>query len=301
MPLTSLVMLTLNGLEMTRRCVESVSRHTEPLEWIAVDNGSTDGTVNFWAGIPGVKLIANTENQGFAAGANQGMAAASGDHILLLNNDTVVGPHWLTRLHEALSRDPDIGIVGPVSNHVAPIQRAAGAWPSLEELDAYALNRQINLAGQGFYAHRLIGFCMLFHRGLLERIGGFDERFYPGNYEDDDFSIRARISGKRLWVAEDVYIHHEGQGTFGRSPNGHRIAMLDNAERFRDKWNVGISACEIASLGYNPSDIVGREPFFIPERHFVKLKTTVETTAYDQKRPQIPELSPAEKIFFRSR
>ncbi|GIO67313.1 glycosyltransferase family 2 protein [Paenibacillus sp. FSL M7-1455] len=273
MPLTSIVMLTRNGLDLTRRCVESVMRHTEePLEWIAVDNGSTDGTLEFWNSMEDVKLIANAENRGFAAGNNQGMLEASGDFILLLNNDTVVTPRWLSGLYAALFRDPDIGIVGPVSNHVAPIQRVPHAeWPTLEQLDAYAARRQQEQAGSGFYAHKLVGFCMLFHRRLLERIGGFDERFFPGNYEDDDFSIRARIGGKRLWVAQDVFIHHEGQGTFASNRLDYKRSSLANAEKFRAKWSTGLSAPEMDCLGYNPSDIVAREPFFIPEKHFVPL------------------------------
>ncbi|WP_339323058.1 glycosyltransferase family 2 protein [Paenibacillus sp. FSL W8-0194] len=273
MPLTSIVMLTRNGLDLTRRCVESVMRHTEePLEWIAVDNGSTDGTLEFWNSMEDVKLIANAENRGFAAGNNQGMLEASGDFILLLNNDTVVTPRWLSGLYAALFRDPDIGIVGPVSNHVAPIQRVPHAeWPTLEHLDAYAARRQQEQAGSGFYAHKLVGFCMLFHRRLLERIGGFDERFFPGNYEDDDFSIRARIGGKRLWVAQDVFIHHEGQGTFASNRLDYKRSSLANAEKFRAKWSTGLSAPEMDCLGYNPSDIVAREPFFIPEKHFVPL------------------------------
>lgn len=273
MPLTSIVMLTRNGLDLTRRCVESVMRHTEePLEWIAVDNGSTDGTLEFWNSMEDVKLIANAENRGFAAGNNQGMLEASGDFILLLNNDTVVTPRWLSGLYAGLFRDPDIGIVGPVSNHVAPIQRVPHAeWPTLEHLDAYAARRQQEQAGSGFYAHKLVGFCMLFHRRLLERIGGFDERFFPGNYEDDDFSIRARIGGKRLWVAQDVFIHHEGQGTFASNRLDYKRSSLANAEKFRAKWSTGLSAPEMDCLGYNPSDIVAREPFFIPEKHFVPL------------------------------
>lgn len=274
MPLTSVVMLTRNGLDMTRRCVESVLRHTaEPLEWIVVDNGSTDGTLEFWKSMAHVRLIVNEENKGFAAGTNQGMAEATGDYILLLNNDTIVTPNWLSGLYTALLRDPDIGIAGPVSNNVAPIQRVpVDEWPAPENLDVYALQLQQDRTGAGFYAHKLIGFCMLFHRSLLERIGGFDERFFPGNYEDDDFSIRARISGKRLWVAQDIFIHHEGQGTFTSNRMNYKRSSLASAEKFRDKWSTGLSACEMDLRGYNPSDIVNREPFFIPERHFVPLR-----------------------------
>ncbi|MEI0736390.1 glycosyltransferase [Paenibacillus sp. JTLBN-2024] len=81
MPLTSIVMLTRNGLDLTRRCVESVMRHTEePLEWIAVDNGSTDGTLlKFSNSMEDVEADRQRGKPGFAAGNSQGMLEASGD------------------------------------------------------------------------------------------------------------------------------------------------------------------------------------------------------------------------------
>ncbi|MFC5530950.1 glycosyltransferase family 2 protein [Cohnella yongneupensis] len=271
MALTSIVILTRNGQELTRRCVDSIIRHTdEPYEFLFVDNGSTDGTLDYLATIPDSVVIRNEVNRGFAAGCNQGMLAASGEHIVLLNNDTIVTAHWLSGLHGWLLRDSSIGIVGPVSNNVAPIQRAHFLSPySRDALDAIAESWRMQHANTGFYAHRLIGFCMLFHRGLLDVIGGMDERFFPGNYEDDDFSIRARISGKRLWVAKDVFIHHEGGATFRTMELDTKIASMRNAEKFRDKWSVGLSPFEIDTQGYDPTAIVSREPFFIPERHYV--------------------------------
>ncbi len=276
MALTSIVMLTRNGLDTTKQCVDSVVRHTnEPYEFIFVDNGSTDETVPFLETVPGAVLIRNAENKGFAAGNNQGMAAASGEYILLLNNDTVVTPEWLRGLHSWLERDASIGIVGPVTNYAAPIQCVQyDAYRSLDALDAAANLWRLQHRNTGFYSHRLIGFCMLFHRNLLDQIGGMDERFFPGGYEDDDFSLRARISGKNLWVAKDVFIHHEGQSTFRANRVDYGTSSLENAEKFRKKWSVGLSPFEIDRLGYNPSDIVAREPFFIPERHFVATRPT---------------------------
>lgn len=271
MTLTSIVIATFNGIEWTKRCITSVFRHTiEPFEFIFVDNGSTDGTPDYLGAIPGATVIRNAENRGYAAACNQGMAVASGTHIVLLNNDTIVTPAWLTTLMACLDRDPSIGIVGPVSNNVAPIQRVhAPVTPN--SIDAFAENWRLLNANAGFYAHRLIGFCMLFRRSLLNEIGGMDERFFPGNYEDDDFSIRARIRGNRLWVAKDVFIHHEGGGTFKANGLASRLLSVRNAEKFREKWSVAASPFEIDQLGYNPSDIVSREPFFIPERHYIPL------------------------------
>lgn len=271
MALTSIVIVTRNALELTKRCVESIARHTEdPYEIVFVDNGSADDMVAYLETVPNAKLIRNADNRGFAAGCNQGMRAAEGDYIVLLNNDTVVTKEWLSGLRAWMERDPSIGIVGPVSNNVAPIQRVNLAAQPLA-LDAVAeLWRKHNL-NSGFYAHRLIGFCMLFRRSLLDRIGGMDERFFPGNYEDDDFSLRARISGLKLCVAKDVFIHHEGHGTFRENEIDRRMASLRNAETFREKWSIDLTPFEIDQLGYNPSAIVAREPFFIPERHYVPL------------------------------
>ena len=271
MALTSIVIVTRNALELTKRCVDSIAANTDdPYEIVFVDNGSKEDMTDYLATVPHSRLIRNEENLGFAAGCNQGLRAAEGEYIVLLNNDTVVTKEWLSGLRSWLERDPSIGIVGPVSNNVAPIQRVH--LPSRPEaVDAIAeLWRKHNM-NAGFYAHRLIGFCMLFHRSLLDRIGGMDERFFPGNYEDDDFSLRARIGGKRLWVARDVFIHHEGHGTFRENEIDRQMASLRNAEAFRAKWSIDLSPFEIDQVGYDPSAIVAREPFFIPDRHFVSL------------------------------
>lgn len=266
-------MATRNGLAMTRECVESIQRYTtQDYELIFIDNGSTDGTLDYLKEVPNSKLIVNTRNRGFAAANNQGLREASGDFLLLLNNDVVVTEDWLSGLQNCLQRDSSLGAVGPRSCQVAPIQRISTSYRSMEEMQDFAKQwRQTHLL-TGFYAHRLIGFCLLFQRKLLDEIGGLDEQFYPGGYEDDDFCLRARIRGYRLWVADDVYIHHYGHGTFQVNQLEYSSSSLINAERFRDKWNPGISAFELHAYGYNPSDIVAREPFFIPERHFVAIK-----------------------------
>jgi glycosyltransferase involved in cell wall biosynthesis len=130
-PLVSMVILTCNQLEYTRKCLDSILKHTQrPFELIIVDNGSTDGTVQFLESEilrnchdARVKIIKNNENKGFAGGNNQGMAAASGDYVLLLNNDVVVTPGWLDRMLSCAEKRPEIGIIGPRSNYVSGPQR----------------------------------------------------------------------------------------------------------------------------------------------------------------------------------
>src|SRR5262249_36677294 len=141
-PLASIAILTLNGLVHTRLCLESIERCTpEPHELLIVDNGSTDGTVEFLsayaAARPNVRLVLNAENRGFAGGNNQALAVAGGRYAVLLNNDTVVTDGWLTCLMRAVERTPGAGLAGPVSNYVSGPQLVEAGYTSAEDLDRW--------------------------------------------------------------------------------------------------------------------------------------------------------------------
>ncbi|RUS48712.1 glycosyltransferase [Cohnella sp. AR92] len=273
-PLVSIIILTHNEIALTRECVESIIKHTpESYELIFVDNGSADGTADYLLGVPGSKLIRNRSNLGFAAGCNQGMAIAEGEYLCLLNNDTVVTDGWLTRLHAWLDKYPGIGIVGPRTNYVAGAQRVnAVPYSNMEEMHAFAKDWAERHREQGFYPYKLIGFCMLFRRSLIDRIGGLDESFFPGNYEDDDFCLRTRISGSLLWAASDVYIHHYGSRTFHSKTFANDADISANAERLARKWNIPMTGQELSGHGYDTSEVVDRELPFRTERHFVPLR-----------------------------
>ncbi|MEI7028197.1 glycosyltransferase family 2 protein [Paenibacillus sp. y28] len=269
-PLVSIIILTRNALHYTEQCIESILQHTnEAFELIFVDNGSTDGTLDYLQTVPNARCIRSEQNLGFAGGNNQGMTAATGEYICLLNNDTVVTPGWLTRMLVWLIKNPAIGIVGPRSNNVAWAQRVHPSYQTMTEMHQFAQEWTQQHKDQGFVPHKLIGHCMLFHKELIHRIGFLDERFFPGNYEDDDFCLRARISGKQLWVANDVYIHHYGGSTFRANRFNYTSSALNNADRFARKWSLGISGFELDHYGYQPSEIVEREKPFRAARHFI--------------------------------
>ncbi len=144
--LTSIILVTHNQLEFTKLCVESMDRHTaEPYELIVVDNGSTDGTAEYLKSVGSrqwavgernrpvrMTVIANAENRGFPAAANQGIRAATGQQILLLNNDTLVTAGWLGRMLKGLESDPTLGMVGPVSNFVSGPQNVPVPYEAVE-------------------------------------------------------------------------------------------------------------------------------------------------------------------------
>lgn len=238
---TSIILLTYNSLACTENCLQSIRAHTsaDDIELIVVDNSSTDGTVAWLKAQSGLRLIENSENKGFSGGCNRGIRAAEqGNDILLLNNDTIVAPNWLQNLQACLYSAPDIGAVGPVTNCCSNGQQIAYSGTTQDIADfAKAYNTAAPLYERKL---RLVGFCMLIRREVVDQIGLLDERFFPGNYEDDDYSFRIGQAGYRLLLSRNTFIYHRGSTTFGPNSTAFSEAMAVNAKRFADKW--GFSA-----------------------------------------------------------
>ena len=245
-PVTSMVILTYNQLDYTKKAVESIRRNTpEPHEIIFVDNGSSDGSVEWLRELSAedqrYRLIANGRNLGFAMGCNQGMEAARGDFILLLNNDVIVTPGWLSGLLAPFSSE-GVGIVGPVTNNISGLQRVPEAeYQSIADLDAFALAHRQRLSGARVPTRRIVGFCMLFRRSLYETIGPLEAEFGSGNFEDDDFCLRASLEGFGNLIAADVFIHHFGSASFLGNKIDYAGAMAKNREIFNRKWSAPIT------------------------------------------------------------
>ncbi len=236
-PEASIVILARNQADHTALCLQSIKRHTNiPHEIIVVDNNSTDDTLTFlshWSrDNANLKVIVNNTNRGFAAGNNQGISLASGKYIVLLNNDTVVTPGWLERMIDVLERFPGTGITGPVSNNVSGPQLVQEAdYCGLDQLELYAARHAALNAGQTEPYPRLVAFCLVIEREVLDRIGGLDERFGLGNFEDDDYCLRAWLSGFRPRIARGVFIHHAGSVTVKQEG-------LDNENSWRQSWKI---------------------------------------------------------------
>ncbi len=267
--LTSIIILAHNQWDQTELCLESIERNTpEPHEIIVVDNGSTDETRERlqaliqrqdsrvqggkWITPPnlpldkgrskeGLKVISNTTNRGFAAGNNQGISIARGEYILLLNNDTIVTSGWLGRMIGIFNRYPKTGIVGPMSNYVSGPQLVPKIdYKDIVGIDRFASRWSEDHDGQSFPIYRVVGFCLLTKRAVIDRIGGLDEQFGSGNFEDDDFCLRAALAGYEARVAQDVFIHHTGSQTFKGAGIDLKKSLLNNWELFKVKWKIPV-------------------------------------------------------------
>ena len=213
----------------------------------------------------GMKIISNERNLGFATGNNIAMKEAKGDYILLLNNDVVVTPGWLKRMINLAERKPEIGIVGPMSNYVA--------GPQLVKEVSYDLNNLVNLNqfAQDFANKNrgktrpfwgVIGFCMLIKREVLKKIGGLDERFGWGNFEDIDYCLRARLAGYESWIAEDCFVHHFGNRTFSGEKIDYKESLKRNWEIFKRKWGIP------QEIQYGESFDIELKERFNPLKHY---------------------------------
>ena len=236
--LTSIIIVTHNQCSYTQACLESVRLRTDvPYELIVVDNGSTDETVSFLQSSQVEHLILNETNRGFPAAVNQGMAIARGEQVLLLNNDTIVTTGWLSRMLDVLAFDPRIGLVGPVSNCISGPQQIETNDQQLSDLEKFALTWGKEHEKELVATDRLVGFCLLIRRCVIEAIGLFDEQFGIGNFEDDDFCRRAIQAGFQAVIARAAFVYHFGSMTFKASQLDYRQLMDHNRQLYLQKWS----------------------------------------------------------------
>jgi hypothetical protein len=228
--LISVVVVNWNRKELLRACLRSLGRQADVrFETIVVDNGSSDGSAEMAETEFGVRVIRNRENRGFCAANNQGMAAAQGDFLALLNNDAEAEPGWLAALHEACARRPDVGMAASkvlVWEDPGRIDKVGHAiWP-----DGQNRGRGSGARDHGQYDREEEvlwpdGCACMYRRAMIDRIGGFDEDFFA--YGDDaELGLRARTAGWTcIYTPRAVARHHRGS-TLGKD-SARRLMLIE--------------------------------------------------------------------------
>ncbi len=242
---TSVVVVVPDGLVYARLCLESLllDESNVDVEVIVVDNASGDDTRAYLAAIAErdsrVRVLRNEQDRGFGPAVNQGLCAASGDVLVVLNNDTIVPPGSLSRLAAHLLR-PEIGLVGPTTNRCGNEAEVDAPYRTYGEMAQLSRRRAEEYAGIAFDIEVATLFCAAMRREVFERVGFLDERFEVGLFEDDDYSNRVRAAGYRVVCGEDVFVHHFAEGSFGRLVESGRYSELfrANKARFEEKWGV---------------------------------------------------------------
>ncbi|MBS1788735.1 MAG: glycosyltransferase [Acidobacteria bacterium] len=244
-PRASIIIVTYNNLALTKLCLESVLGNTEypNFEVIVVDNDSKDDTPPYLQQIaklePSVKVILNKQNHGFAKANNQGIELATGEYIVLLNNDAIVPPGWLSRLLRHLD-DPQVGMVGPVTNFVGNEAKINVTYKTWQQMELFSHEHCWTNDLLVSDIHMLAMFCVAIRRETFQKIGPLDERFGIGMFEDDDYSVRIKQAGYRTVCAADVFVHHFGQAAFGKLIKSGAYDRLfeENRRQYEAKWKT---------------------------------------------------------------
>ncbi len=232
-PIVSIIILNLNGLDFTRKCIDSVRKNTKrpSFEILVVDNGSKGEEVKQLMKMYEKnlidKLVLNNVNTGFSGGNNLGMMASSGQYMLLLNNDTTVEMGWLNALVKVAEGDESIGIVGPniVSIH-QPETIFGGGFVEDSGIARHSFKAVESEAEQ------VGGAAFMFKREVFEKLGGLDEGFNPIYFEETDYCTRGRKAGyKVVFTPKSKVIHFEG-GMMKKQPSKRQFATM-NKNRLR--------------------------------------------------------------------
>jgi N-acetylglucosaminyl-diphospho-decaprenol L-rhamnosyltransferase len=263
----SVVVVSWNVRDLLRRCLHSLLQApgfqleakpgTEPpsasgrrLEVIVVDNGSRDGSPGMVRSeFPGVRLLANQENRGFAAANNQGLALSQGHWLMLLNPDAEVVGAALSTMVEYMESHPHVGALGPQLRYPdGSLQSSRRRFPTFatalvestvvqEWWTDNALLRRYYMADMPDDAIQpvdwMVGACMLVRREVYQQVGGLDDGFFMYS-EEMDWYRRIRSAGwDVVYLPTATVVHHEGKSSEQVVPARHIYFQSSKVRYFR--------------------------------------------------------------------
>ena len=252
-PSVSVIVVNWNRRDLLRACLLSLQQQTfQDFELIVVDNGSTDGSLDLLREAPldRMKTIANPENRGFCAANNQGIEAADGQFIGLLNNDAEAEPRWLQHLLAAIESAPGVGmaaskiltwedrtVIDKAGHLIYPDGQNRGRGTG--ELDRGQYDQLEEAAWPD-------GCAALYRRSMLKQIGGFDEDFFA--YADDaELGLRAQIAGWRCLYVPKAVVYHRTGSTLGRY-SAERLFLIE-----RNRLWLAAKLFPLRLLALNPA------------------------------------------------
>lgn len=243
---TTLILLTWNGLEYTQAMLSSLRERTRtPYRLICVDNGSSDGTVEYLRTLHDVTVICNGENLGYVRGNNVGLAQAEdGSDVVLLNNDLLLEQaDWLDRLRATAHSDPGIGIVGCRLVDQRGRLLHAGTYMPVDTLwgqQIGGLEQDINQFPGVREVEGVVFACVYLKRDLIDALGPLDTAFFS-YFEDTDYCLRARAAGFKVVCDGGVTLtHHQNVSTTVNKVSFEEM-FRKSQETFRTKWQSALA------------------------------------------------------------
>ena len=216
----SVIVPNWNGIKFIGMCLDSLARSDfDSYEVIVVDNGSVDGSREMIEEkYPDVRLIKNRENMGFAIACNQGIKAATGTYISLLNNDIEVESSWLSKLYDGMERHPECGMG---TTKMMFLDQRDVFYNTGDQFHAWSVGggrgQGEKDVGQYDEEDYVFGACAgagIYRRDFFEQVGIFDEDFFIFA-EDVDINMRGQLQGFKCIYLPEAKVYHIGTATVG--------------------------------------------------------------------------------------
>ena len=263
---TLIVIVSYNAKHFMEANIQSIRDVLPPDTYkiVVVDNNSTDGIREWLEEQNDILLIANKENVGFGPACNQGVRASIGTDyanadVLVLNNDTRLVYDALYFLRQALYSADDIGAVGSLSNCAGNKQMVELEFDTVEEYIKYGEKVNVPMNNPMLERVRLSGFAMLVRRKVWDAIGGFDDDFAPGYFEDDALSMEIMKLGYRLMLVRNSFIYHAGSQSFVNTD--YEKLILERHQLFIKKYGF-----DIIKYAYGSGTVISQIPYGVTDR-----------------------------------
>ena len=224
LPLVSVVVLNWNRKRFVDPFMDSIALQTYPkdhLEVLFTDNASSDGSVEYikkkYGDLPYLKIVENDKNYGYSKGNNLGIHRASGDYVLVCNNDLELEKNLIKELVAAASKNKAAATVAKLvyANRAGYINNAGSRLEPNSDWPIYEDGKDEKDTGQYEQIRGITAFCgacVLFSREFLHRVGLFDNKFFM-YFEDGDLSWRGQKAGYKFFYAPKAVAYHEHTGT----------------------------------------------------------------------------------------
>lgn len=241
-PRVSVVIPVYNHLDHSLTCLRSIGAHPSAIaaEIIVVDDCSSDATAETLPQIEGLRYQRNAENLGFIGACNAGAAAARGEYLVFLNNDTAVQPGWLDALIETFETQDRVGLVG--AKLIYPdgrLQEAGGIV--FNDGSGWNYGRFSDPTAPEHNYLREVDYCsgaaIAIRSELFAEFGGFDAHYAPAYYEDTDLAMKVWARGLRvLYQPKAAVVHFEGVSSGTDTSSGIKAYQVVNQQKFLQRW-----------------------------------------------------------------
>lgn len=254
-PKVSVIVLNYNGKKYLKVCFESLKKTTYPnFEVVMIDNKSTDDSVDYVKkNFKWVRIIDAGSNMGWAVGNNIGIKNTNGEYIVVLNNDTICTPNWLSELVNVIESDPQIGVVG--------------SWP----VDFVYMKCDLNKFPYKKIqeASTVSGAAMMIKRDVFEKIGLFEEKYFI-YWEDMEFTWRTILCGYKVFTNYNSIVFHLTGGYTKKIEKERWIyekvknRIHTHVKLMNEKYLMGVFFEEILKLAFHffclPVNIIKKNP-----------------------------------------